>query len=848
MARGRLRVYLGAAPGVGKTYAMLSEGRRRQNRGTDLVIGFVEDHGRPLTAALTEGMETVPRKDVEYRGAWFTEMDLDAVLARRPEVALVDELAHTNVPGGRHEKRWQDVETLLDAGIDVITTVNVQHLESLNDVVESITGVGQRETVPDEVVRKADQIELADMSPEALRRRMAHGNVYPPEKIDAALSNYFRLGNLSALRELALLWVADRVDEGLARYRQEQGIEAPWPARERIVVALTGGSEGEALIRRAARITGRAAGRDLLAVHVARGDGISPSNPDALARQRALVESLGGTFHAVVGDDIAGSLLEFAHGVNASQLVIGASRRGRLASLLRPWTGDTIVRESGEIDVHVVTHEKAGGGRRPRTRRSLSNERRAAGWALALVGPWALTLLLLQFTDQLGLNTDLLLFLALTVAVALAGGLWPAFVGAVVASLLLNFFFTPPTGTLTIAELENALALGVFIVIAVAVALVVDFAARRSVDAARAGAEAQALSTLAGDVVRSDTGTGALLARLQESFGQETVALVERPDQRSPWQVVAQVGDESPLVSPEVADTTVPIDDQRALLLRGRTLDAGDRRVLDAFAAQTVALLDRDRLRERAQEAERLSEVDALRTAILAAVSHDVRTPLAGIKAGVSSLRQSDVAWTPDERNELLAAVEDSTDRLDALLTNLLDLSRLQTGAVRPRRDEVALTDIVARAADPLPPDSVHIDIADDTPDAIADGGLLERVVANVLENAVRHSPSGVPVRVSACAVDGDVQLQVADTGPGVHDRDKDRMFEAFQRLGDAPAGEGIGLGLAVARGFAEALGGRLRAEDTPGGGLTMVLTLPAAPRAPTTEAHTPPVETANER
>ncbi len=848
MARGRLRVYLGAAPGVGKTYAMLGEGRRRLDRGTDLVIGFVEDHGRPLTAAMTEGMETVPRKVVEYRGASFTEMDLDAVLARRPEVALVDELAHTNIPGGRHEKRWQDVETLLEAGIDVITTVNVQHLESLNDVVESITGVGQRETVPDEVVRKADQIELADMSPEALRRRMSHGNVYPPEKIDAALSNYFRLGNLSALRELALLWVADRVDEGLARYRQEQGIEAPWPARERIVVALTGGPEGEALIRRAARITGRAAGRDLLAVHVARGDGISPSNPDALARQRALVESLGGTFHAVVGDDTAASLLEFAHGVNASQLVIGASRRGRLASLLQPWTGDTIVRESGDIDVHVVTHERAGGRGRARTRRSLSDRRRGAGWALAVLGPWVLTWLLLQLTEQLGLTTDLLLFLALSVAVALVGGLWPAVVGAVLASLLLNFFFTPPTGTLTIAELENVLALFVFVVIAVAVALVVDFAARRSADAARASGEAQALSTLAGDVVRSETGTGALLARLQESFGQDGVSLVERADQRSPWVVVDHVGTQSPLLTPEDADTTVPIDDRRTLLMRGRTLDAGDRRVLDAFAAHTVALLDRDRLREKAQEAGRLAEVDALRTAILAAVSHDVRTPLAGIKAGVSSLRQSDVSWTPDEREELLAAVEESTDRLDALLTNLLDLSRLQTGAVRPRRDEVALTDIVARAADPLPPESIRIDIADDTPDVIADGGLLERVVANVLENAVRHSPSGVPVRVSACAVDETVQLQVSDAGPGVVDQDKNRMFQAFQRLGDAPAGEGVGLGLAVARGFAEALGGDLRAEDTPGGGLTMVLSVPAAVRVPTGEAHPPEGEAAHER
>jgi two-component system sensor histidine kinase KdpD len=828
MARGRLRVYLGAAPGVGKTYAMLGEGLRRSARGTDVVVGFVEDHGRPLTRALVEDLEVVPRRSVQYRGASFTEMDVDAVLDRHPAVALVDELAHTNVPGCRNAKRWQDVEELLEAGIDVITTVNIQHLESLNDVVESITGVGQRETVPDEVVRRADQIELEDMSPEALRRRMVHGNVYPPEKIDAALSNYFRLGNLTALRELALLWVADRVDEGLARYRAEHGIEAPWQARERIVVALTGGPGGEALIRRGARVAGRATGRDLLAVHVSLDDGISRADPSALEKQRALVESLGGSFHTVTGEDVPAALLDFARGVNASQLVIGASRRGRLASLLQPWSGEAIVRESGDMDVHVVTHEQAGGGGRPRPRRSLSARRTGLGWGFAIVGPWLLTLVLLQSGGRLGLPTDLLLFLALTVAVALVGGLWPAVAGALMASLLLNFFFTPPTGTLTIAELENALAIGVFVIVAVAVALVVDFAARRSTEAFRASAEASALSTLAGDVVRSDTGTAALLARILESFGQDSVALVERKDSRSAWTMVAAAGDGQAPVTPQDAETSVPVDDRRSLLLRGRTLDAGDRRLLDAYAAQTVALLDRDRLRERAHEAERLAEVDAFRTAILAAVSHDVRTPLAGIKAGVTSLRQSDVTWTAEQHADLLATIEESADRLDALLSNLLDLSRIQAGAVAPRRDEVALTDIVARAVEATPSGRVRIDIADDVPAVVADGGLLERVVANVVENAVRHSPPDAPVRVSACAIDGAVQLQVSDSGPGVDDDDKLRIFEPFQRLGDSAAGEGIGLGLAVAKGFAEALGGRLEAEDTPGGGLTMLLTLPS--------------------
>ncbi len=286
MARGRLRVYLGAAPGVGKTYAMLGEGRRRLARGTDVVVGLVETHGRPHTAEMTDGLEIVPRRELTYRGALFTEMDVDAVLRRRPAVALVDELAHTNVPGSRHEKRWQDVEELLEAGIDVVSTVNIQHLESVNDVVTKITGVPQRETVPDAVVRAADQVELVDMTPEALRRRMAHGNVYAAEKVDAALGNYFRVGNLTALRELALLWIADKVDEELQQYRAEHDIRGTWEARERVVVALTGGPEGETLIRRAARIAARSTGGDLLAVHVTRSDGLTGASPAALASQR----------------------------------------------------------------------------------------------------------------------------------------------------------------------------------------------------------------------------------------------------------------------------------------------------------------------------------------------------------------------------------------------------------------------------------------------------------------------------------------------------------------------------------------------------------------------------------
>ncbi|MFE4972672.1 universal stress protein [Kitasatospora sp. NPDC056651] len=367
LGRGRLKVYLGAAPGVGKTFRMLEEGLRRSARGTDVVVGLVECHGRQRTEAMLGGLEVLPRARRTYRGAELTELDLDGVLARGPRVVLIDELAHTNVPGGRHPRRWQDVEDLLDAGIEVITTVNIQHLESLNDVVRRITGVLQHETVPDEVVRGADQVELVDMAPEGLRRRIVHGNVYAPEKVEAALSNYFRIGNLIALRQLALLWLAERVDERLQDYRAEHGIHRVWETRERVVVALTGGPEGETLLRRAARIADRTGGGDLLAVHVAREDGLTGAGSGTLDRQRELVESLGGTFHQVVGEDVPRALLRFARDHDATQLVLGTSRRGRFNRFLTgPGIGETTVHLSGDIDVHMVTHEASAGGRRHR--------------------------------------------------------------------------------------------------------------------------------------------------------------------------------------------------------------------------------------------------------------------------------------------------------------------------------------------------------------------------------------------------------------------------------------------------------------------------------------------------
>ncbi|MFJ4367184.1 DUF4118 domain-containing protein [Streptomyces chartreusis] len=832
MARGKLRIYLGAAPGVGKTYAMLSEAHRRVERGTDCVVAFVEHHDRPRTEVMLHGLEQIRRKELDYRDTSFTEMDIDAVLARAPRVALVDELAHTNIPGSRNAKRWQDVEELLAAGIDVISTVNIQHLESLGDVVESITGVRQQETVPDEVVRRADQIELVDMSPQALRRRMAHGNIYQPDKVDAALSNYFRPGNLTALRELALLWVADRVDEYLNAYRSEHEVSTIWGSRERIVVGLTGGPEGRTLIRRAARLAEKGAGGEVLAVYIARTDGLTSSSPKELAVQRGLVEDLGGTFHHVVGDDIPAALLAFARGVNATQIVLGVSRRKSWQYVFGPGVGATVARESGpDLDVHLITHDEAGKGRGglPVARSArLGRARIIWGWLVGALGPVVLTVLLTHVAPEVGLANDMLLYLSLTVAAALLGGLLPALASAVVGSLLLNWFFTPPVHTLTIADPKNIVAIAIFIGVAVSVASVVDLAARRTHQAARLRAESEILSFLAGNVLRGETSLEALLERVRETFGMESVALLERESDVDPWTCASSVGPR-PCRNPDDADVDVPVGDHMALALTGRVLPAEDRRVLAAFAAQSAVVLDRQRLRHEADRAKELAEGNRIRTALLAAVSHDLRTPLAGIKAAVSSLRSDDVAWSEEDQAELLEAIEEGADRLDLLVGNLLDMSRLQTGTVTPLIRDIDLDEVVPMALGGVPEGSAELDVPETLPMVAVDKGLLERVVANVVENAVKYSPRDEPVLVSASAIADRVEVRVVDRGPGVPDEAKERIFAPFQRYGDAPRGAGVGLGLAVARGFTEAMGGTLNAEDTPGGGLTMVLSLRVA-------------------
>jgi two-component system sensor histidine kinase KdpD len=830
--RGELRIYFGAAPGVGKTYAMLGEAHRRLERGTDVVVGLVETHERYKTDRLIEGLEIVPRKRMTYRGKDFEELDLDAVLARAPEVALVDELAHTNIPGCRNAKRWQDIEELLDAGIDVLTTLNVQHLESVNDVVERITGVRQQETVPDAVVRRAQQLELIDITPEALRRRLAHGNVYPARKIDAALSNYFRPGNLTALREISLLWVADQVDVALQRYRAEQRITDTWEARERVVVAVTGGPETETLVRRASRVAARA-GAELMVLHILRGDGLEGASPQAVTEMRRLAKDLGATFHTVIGDDVPAALLDFARGVNATQLVLGTSRRSRLARLFDEGIGAATVQRSGSIDVHMVTHSEAGRGWRPRRERNpLGLTRQIAGWVSAVLLPALATGLGVLLDQRVSLSTDAVVYFLVVVIVALVGGLGPALLAAVLSGLLLNWFFTEPLYTLNIAETENLVTLLTMVLVAALVAIVVDRAARRTVQAIEARTEAALLTSYARIVLLSPDPVEQLLDKVRENFGLTSVALLEKTS--GVWQRVACVGP-SPCDAPDDADLDVAVTPDVHLALRGRALPAEARGVLETVAGQALLALRQQRMAKEAAEAKRHAETTELRTALLSAVGHDLRTPLTSIKAAVGSLRAPDLSLSPSDTAELLADIEDSADRLSGIIDNLLDSSRLATGAVRPKLRAVTYDEVVARALAGMDGRSaIALDVDESLPPVLADAGLLERVVANVVDNALRHGSPGltraVPpaepaIAVRASAHEDRVELRVVDHGRGLHRGAADAVFAPFQRLGDTKSG--IGLGMSVVKGFMDAMGGMIRTEDTPGGGLTVVLSLP---------------------
>jgi len=672
------------------------------------------------------------------------------------------------------------------------------------------------------------------MSPQALRRRLAHGNVYGADKVDAALGNYFRVGNLAALRELALLWMADRVDEELHDYRERHGIQGSWETKERVLVALTGAPGGDDLIRRAARMAMRTRG-ELVGVHVVTGDGLAGQSGSRLAEHRELLEEVDGRYVEASGTDIAKVLVQVARAENATQIVLGASRRSRWTELFRGSVINSVVRAAGGgIDVHVIS--PAGREDEDRSLRTppklrlapLSRNRRATALILTAVGLPLMTVVLTQVRDSLGFQNALLCYLLFVVAITTIGGAIPGLVSSVAGFLLLNWFFAPPIHTFTIANTRDALALVSFLVIAGVISTLVDLSTRRRDDALRARAEARALATMAGTVLQDPEPLPKLAEELAVSFRLDGVAIFTGSDDG--WHTEAAAGPDPP-PAPDAARESYALPDGSILAWSGTELRAHDREVLGAFATQLALALQGRRLQAEAANATALAKANELRTALLAAVSHDLRTPLASIRAAATSLLSKEVDLDPASSQELLETIDAEAERLNVLVGNLLDMSRLQTGSVTITSEKIGVEEVVATALVSIyaPADRVDVDVPETLPRVTVDPTLLERAVANLVDNALSFSPPDKPVRVEAGVVGDNLHLRVIDKGPGIPIADRERVFQPFQRLGDKPNGVGVGLGLAVAKGFVSAIGGELTIDDTPGGGCTMVVTLPIA-------------------
>ena len=823
MKRGSLRVYLGSAPGVGKTYRMLDEGWRRRERGTDVVVGVVETHDRPLTAAQLRDLEVVPRAVREYRGTRLEEMDLEAILARRPAVVLVDELAHTNVPGSTHEKRWQDVETLLDSGIDVITTVNIQHLESVNDVVRKITGITQKETIPDAIVRRAEQVELVDITPEALRRRMAHGNIYAAEQVDASLTNYFRVGNLSALRELALLWLADRVEDALQRYLDDHDIDETWETRERLIVGVSGTASDEALLRRAARVASRT-GTELVAVHVVAMDDPRGARGD-LAAVRQLVTEFEGRFEEVVGDDVAASLVAFTRSERGTQIVLGTSRpRSRWRRSGRIVAG--VLRNARDLDVHVIALDTAAGEapvRPPRQRTGTTLARVAASLTLGAgalaLATWVMTL----SHGRVSLSTVSLGFLVVVVTTTVAGGLIAGVVSALAAAGLENYYFVAPRHTLNVASPDDVVALLAFLLFAIGASVGVSQLTRRSNEAERSRAEAQVLANAAGAIASSLEDVRPLLESLRAIFAASAVSIATRHD--GAWSSAVSVGDSTDLTSREI----FAIDDDHHLVVEGATLAPPDQELIGAFARRISAGLRAQVVAYDATELERLAQAEARRHALWQTLSRDLREPLDALDAATANLASSDDLATGDVHHAT-ALIAAEVHRLGRLLTNILDAGRLDAGDLVARIEPTTLAHLVAEASARIDTHAHPLDVTipDDLPALHTDVELATRVFANVLSNACRFSPRDATVHVRAGLVDHAVEVLIIDRGPGISAATREAILDPANYLSDAQLAAGLNLSVAV--GLLRLLGGAIELDDAPGGGLAAIIDLPISP------------------
>jgi two-component system sensor histidine kinase KdpD len=866
--RGRLKIFLGAAPGVGKTFEMLATAQARHREGADVVIGLVETHGRAETEALLDGLEIVPRRRVEYKGRILEEMDLDALLARRPAVALVDELAHSNAPGSRHPKRHLDVEELLAAGIDVYTTLNIQHVESLNDVVARITRIRVRETVPDSILDRADDIEVIDLSPDDLIQRLREGKVYVPQTAARAIGHYFSPGNLTALRELALRRTAQRVDAQLLDHMQQHAISGPWAAGDRVLVCVTRRSVGAALVRYGRRMAERL--RVPWAVlNVETGDSLRLSDVarDRIAATMRLAETLGAEAVTIPGRDAAEEILTYARAHNFTHIVIG--NPGRVRWRLFPPVAHRLIATAGDIAVHVLGADAKGD----------ETEAKPGAVEPASPTPWRLTpyggstalvaaavLIGMALQSVLAAPSIALVFLTAVLAAAAAFGLWPSLYASVASLLAYNFFFLPPLYTFTIADPENVVAL-VFFLIAAVIASNLAAAVRAQAIAARSRARttdelyqfSRKLAAIASidDLLWATAYQVAVMLKVRvvlllpegESIAvragyppEDTLDEADLAAARWTWQHNRPAGRGADTL-PGARRLFLPMRTGRGPVAvmgiegdrEGPLFSPDQRRLLDALADQAAVSIERVLLAEDVDRARLLAETERLRSALLTSISHDLRTPLASILGAASSLDSYHTLLDDAGRRELLRTIQEEAERLSRFVANLLDMTRLESGALSPRQEAADLGEVVgsalARTANVLATHRVEVDLPQDLPLLRLDVVLFEQALFNVLDNAAKYTPPGTQVTLRAWhdPLAAEVRLQVSDEGPGIPPEALERVFDKFYR---AEARDrkpvGTGLGLAISRGFVEAMGGRLEvANRTDRSGTTFTFTLP---------------------
>lgn len=865
-ARGKLTVFLGAAAGVGKTYAMLEAAQERLAEGVDVVIGWVETHGRSETEALLEGLTRLPAQQIEYQGRSFSEMDLSALIERRPGIALVDELAHTNIPGSRHTRRFQDVEELLKAGIDVYTTLNIQHIESLNDVVAQITEIPIRETVPDSILENADQIRLIDIPPDELIKRLEDGKIYIPEQARRALTKFFRPGNINALRELSLRYAAQGVDKQLERYREEHAIVRPWAARE-LVMAAVGPSPFSAQVIRSARRLATALKTEWIATFMEDPSrkGLSTDERDQLSRNLRLAEELGAEVVALTGTDIAKELLGLALKRNATAIVIGKPIKPRLSILSRPSVVEKVMQGSRGISVHVIpgsTPRKGAGAKQP-----LMQGFDARPYLSVLLIVAVLTLLmrgLKPFADPLfDLVNVALLFLLPVLLSAVRWGRGPSIFAAIIATLSFDVFFVPPVLSLTVADLRYLLVLIIFLVDAIVTGSLASRLRNQAEIARRRELRASALYTLsrqiaietdlhkimkkAVEAVANSIQGDAVLYVADTSGGLTPQAVTPGArkllDQRE--RAVAEWVFESGEIAGNGTSTLSGADGLfLPLIAENRKIGAlgvlprkpelllapEQRRLLEAFAGFAALAIARQQLTEEVQQASYAAESERLRTALFNSVSHDLRTPLASITGAVTSLQEQGV-FGADEQKSFIGTIKDGALQLNRLVGNLLDTARLESGMIELRKDWCDMQDIIGvalrRVQDVMEERRLILNIPKQAPLVRVDFSLIEQVLVNLLHNAIEYSPPQSEISISVDLAIDRMMVLVGDRGPGIAEQDRSHVFDKFYRLYAPEHVSGTGLGLSICKGFIEAHSGRIWVEPNSGGGSLFIFSLP---------------------